>query len=160
MRQAVRAIVLKGNNLLVMKRNKFGQEYYTLIGGGIDRGEDATTALTREVTEETGVQLGRTQLVYVEDAGPMYGVQYVFWCEYVGGEPALQPNCEEAIISAMGQNTYEPMWVPTAELSKLPFRSDSLKTALLDALKHGFPNTPQQLVWDGTSTQTPLPGSA
>ena len=44
MRTAVRAIVIKDQSLLVMHRNKFGQEFYALVGGGVDYGESAEQA--------------------------------------------------------------------------------------------------------------------
>lgn len=147
MRQAVRAIILRGNDMLVMKRNKFGMKYYTLVGGGVDAGEDVEAALRREVAEETGIQIGRIQKVFIEDAGDMYGLQHVFWCEYVGGEPELAVESEEAKITAMGQNTYEPMWLATTKLPTIAFRSDSLKHALIDAFANGLPSEPQTLVW-------------
>ena len=33
-------------------------------------------------------------------------MQYVYLCEYVGGEPALNPESDEYAINAMGQNLY------------------------------------------------------
>lgn len=157
MRHAARAIILKGNNLLVMKRNKFGMHYYTLVGGGVDAGEDIETCLRREIHDETGLQVGRVQLVYLEAAGDMYGTQHVFWCEYIDGEPQLQPDSEEAKISAMGSNMYEPMWVPISQLPQLVFRSESLKQALLRAFAHGFPSTPETLVWQPEKASPPPP---
>ncbi|MBP9852681.1 MAG: 8-oxo-dGTP diphosphatase [Patescibacteria group bacterium] len=147
MRDAVRAIIFKDNNLLVMKRNKFGKEYYTLIGGGVDAGETIEQALVREVREETGISIGQYRKVFVEDAGDMYGMQHVFWCEYLGGEPALSPDAEESKISAMGQNTYTPMWLPLDELERSFFVSSSLKEAILAACANGFPEEVQQLNW-------------
>lgn len=147
MRDAVRAIIFKDNNLLVMKRNKFGQEYYTLIGGGVDAGETIEQALVREIREETGVQTGQFRKVYVEDAGDMYGTQHVFWCEYLQGEPVLGPDTEEAKISALGQNTYQPMWLPLELLPEANFVSTSLKEAILDACEHGFPGEVRELHW-------------
>lgn len=140
MKDAVRAIIFKDNNLLVMKRNKFGQEYHTLIGGGVDSGETIEQALVREVREETGLTIGQYRKVYIEDAGDMYGLQHVFWCEYTGGEPTLHPDTEEAKISAMGQNTYQPMWLPLDELADSNFVSVSLKEAIIKACTHGFPD--------------------
>lgn len=149
--RAVRAIVITGDKLLVMKRSKFGQQYITLVGGGIDAGEDAETALRRELREETGMEVGKARLVYVEDAGDPFGVQYVYLCEYGGGDPVLHPQSDEASINQLGQNLYEPAWLPLTQLAQSPFRSESLKQALLTALQAGFPTEPQTLVWKAES---------
>ena len=146
-RKAVRAIVCDGNKLLAMKRDKFGMQYYTLVGGGVNLGEDTETALRRELREETGLEVGAVRLVYVEDAGELYGEQYVYWCEYLGGDPALRPRSEEALISAMGRNIYEPVWLPFDQLGQVPFRSTSVRDALASAIAQGFPETPQRLAW-------------
>lgn len=147
MAKAVRAIVIHDNKLLVMKRNKFGLKYYTLIGGGINVGESAEAALRREVQEETGLSLGAVSHVFTEEAGDPYGTQYVFMCEYQGGDPVLQPNSDEAHIAQLGKNLYEPMWLPVAKLKTAPFVSESLRLAIIDGLKSGFPKTPKELAW-------------
>lgn len=147
MKQAIRAIVTSGNQILVMKRNKFGKQYYTLIGGAVEIGEELEAALRRELMEETTLQVGRVQLVYTEDADPPYGTQYVYWCEYLGGDPVLSPDVIEAEINKGGQNTYEPMWLPVADLPNVNFVSSSLKSALIEAFAHGFPAEPQRLIW-------------
>ena len=142
MRSAVRAIIIKDEQLLVMHRNKFGTEYETLIGGGVDMNETLEEALFREVREETGVQIVNPRLVFTERAGEPYGTQYVFLVDYVSGEPALAADAEERKISDMGQNIYEPVWRPLAELPAVTFRSESLKLALLNGVKNGFPSEP------------------
>lgn len=150
MAKAVRAIIINNNQLLVTKRNKFGQKYYTLVGGGIDMGEDAETALRRELREETGLEVGALKHVFTEEAGDPYGTQYVFTAEYLGGEPALSPDSTEAQINKLGQNTYESVWLPLAALPEAQFLSESLKQAILAALKHGFPEAPETLAWKYT----------
>jgi len=147
MRQAVRAIVVKDNQLLVMKRNKFGKQYYTLTGGGIELDEDQETALRRELMEETGMQVGDVRLVYVEEPDAPYGTQFVYLCEYLGGEPALQADAIEAELTAKGDNTYDPLWLPATDLPSVDFVSGSLKSALINALEKGFPIEPEYLNW-------------
>jgi len=144
---AVRAIVINGDKLLVMKRNKFGHEYYTLIGGGVDLGEDTEAALRRELREETGLEVGQARLVFLEDGGDMYGIQNIFLCEYIGGDPALSPDSEEAKITALGRNIYEPIWLPLKELMQVNFRSTSVRDAVLEGVRRGFPAEPQTLAW-------------
>jgi 8-oxo-dGTP pyrophosphatase MutT (NUDIX family) len=145
--QSVRAIIIKDKSLLSMRRDKFGMQYYTLIGGGVDVGEDHETALRREIMEETGLQVGKVRWVFTEDGGDLYGVQYVFTCEYMGGEPQLSPSSEEAAISALGKNIYEPVWLPLDKLKYLTFRSSSVRDAVLDAQTQGYPDEPQTLAW-------------
>jgi len=145
MRQAVRAIVIHDNKLLVMHRNKFGQEYDTLVGGGVDVGEGLEQALHRELNEETGVQITNLRRVFIEEAGDPYGTQHVFLCDYVAGEPSLHPDSDEAQIHRMGANLYIPKWLPLAELPAAPFVSERLKAAILQGLQKGFPSTPQTL---------------
>ena len=139
MRRAVRAIVFKDNALLVIKRDKFGTKYCTLPGGGIDVAETPEQALVREMAEETGLTLGNARLVFVEDAGAPYGMQYVYLVDYVGGEPALNPASIEAKINELGKNTYTPAWLPLDQLPAEHFVSEKVKQAILAGLKTGFP---------------------
>lgn len=145
MRQAARAIVIKDGNLLVMHRNKFGTEYDTLPGGNVEVGETLDQAVIRELFEETSVTVTNQRLVFVEEAGDPYGTQYIYLCDYVSGEPQLAPDSEEIHINKLGQNLYEPKWVTLAELPKLPFLSEKLKTAILNATATGFPAEPVQI---------------
>lgn len=146
-KQIVRAIVLNDDKLLTMRRDKFGTQYYTLIGGAVDIGEDLEAALRRELREETGLEVGTMRPVFMEDAGEMYGVQYVFLCEYKGGEPHLSTGTDEAAITAMGKNIYDPVWLPVSELMNVTFRSTSVRDAVLEGVRGGFPETPRELAW-------------
>ncbi|HKR81733.1 MAG TPA: NUDIX domain-containing protein [Candidatus Saccharimonadales bacterium] len=146
MRRAVRAIIIRDDDLLVMRRNKFGQEYYTLVGGGIQVGETPEQALHREVAEESSLRVLSERLVYIEEAGDPFGIQYIYLCEYAGhGQPRLAADSEEMSINQLGQNIHEPLWMPLAMLPKITLRSEALKHALLDALKHGFPKQPEHI---------------
>lgn len=139
MRHAARAIIIKDDKLLVTYRNKFGSEYYILIGGGVDMGETPEQALLRELQEESGVQIANPRLVFTEDAGDMYGLQHVYLCDYVAGEPMLSPDSVEYKINEAGKNLYKPMWLPFSDLPHATFRSERLKRAILDGVQNGFP---------------------
>lgn len=151
MKRAVRAIVINGDKMLAIHRNKFGHKYYTLVGGGIDLGEELETALRREIQEEAGLRVGRVQHVFTEEAGDVYGTQYIYWCEYQGGEPAMSADAPETPINQMGQNLYEPVWLPLAKLPEATFLSESVKQAIIEALKNGWPHEPKSLVWQHSS---------
>lgn len=145
MRKAVRAIVVKDDALLVMHRNKFGEEYYTLVGGGIDIGETPEQALLREVKEETMLDIANPRLVFIEEAGDPYGNQYIYLCDHAGGEISLSPESDEAKIHVLGKNLYTPIWLPIKQLPDVPFLSGTLKSVLVNALSHGFPEKLQTI---------------
>lgn len=144
-RHAVRVIVINNGQLLVMHRNKFGTEYDTLPGGNIELGETAEQAVSRELMEETSVTARNLRLVFVEEAGDPYGTQFIYLGEYVSGEPQLSPDSEEAHINKLGQNLYEPKWVKISDLPNLPFLSEKLKSAVVEATVNGFPAEPLQI---------------
>jgi 8-oxo-dGTP pyrophosphatase MutT (NUDIX family) len=142
MRKAVRAIILHDGKLVVMHRNKFGKEYDTLPGGDIEMGETPEQTLLREVEEETSVKIGDYRLVFIEDAG-FWGMQHIYLCEYVSGEPKLRDDSIEMAINKLGNNIHEAMWRPLDELEDTPFFSDNLKQRILLGVKNGFPEQPE-----------------
>lgn len=148
MKTAVRAIIIEDDNLLVMKRDKFGKQYYTLIGGHVELGEGFEKALLREVHEETMVRIANPRLVYIEDAVEPYGTQYIYLCEYISGVPMLHPDADERKINQGGQNIYTPMWLPLDQLDDIPFVPAKLRTKILKHVKNGFPEEPQKFKAD------------
>lgn len=145
MRRAARAIVIKDNNLLVMHRNKFGTEYDTLPGGGVEVGEELEHAALRELDEETSIAVTNLRLVFIEEAGDPFGTQYIYLADYVSGEPQLHQDSEEQQINKLGHNLYTPQWVSLDDLEELPFVSEKLKNSILLGVKEGFPSAPVEI---------------
>ena len=127
-----------------MHRNKFGHVFYELVGGGIDPLESHEKALRREVKEETSLELGNLRLVLVEQAGKPFGTQYIYLSEYVGGEPVMQSNSDEAEINKLGQNLYTPVWLEVSQLPKVAFLSKQLQERLIAGFESGFPTKPEE----------------
>jgi hypothetical protein len=46
----------------------------------------------------------------------------------------------------MGKNTYEPLWLPIATLTDIPFVSARLQKALQEGIAHGFPAKVTELI--------------
>jgi len=141
MRKAVRAIIIRNDEILVMHRNKFGTEYDTLPGGNIEVGEQPEQALYRELMEETGVVFENPRLVLLEHSDVMYGDQYIYLCSYVSGEPKLADDSEEQLINKLGSNLYDPMWIKLSDLPQRPFVSHQLRDNILTCLKDGWPDS-------------------
>lgn len=138
-RKSARIIVIKDDKLLVMFRNKFGTKYVTLVGGKIELGETAEQAALREGREEASIELANPRLVFLEHAD-FYGDQYIYYCDYVSGEPALSPESPELAINKLGKNLYEPGWLDLKELPTVPFLSAELQQAIIDATTNGWPD--------------------
>lgn len=145
MRSAVRAIVMKDDALLVMHRNKFGNEYFTLIGGAIKPGENHEQALQRELQEEAGIVVASPRLVIVEQASQPFGAQYIYLCEYHSGTIGLSETSEEAKIGRLGNNTYQPEWLPVPRLAEVTFVTPTLQKAIIRGLLDGFSTRPLEL---------------
>ena len=111
-----RAIVVHDGRILLMKRNKYGQQFYCLPGGGVESGEQPDEVAVRELREETSVTAETVRQVYQEDITE-FGLSDYFLCRYISGEPAVAPSAPEAAANLEGHNTYEPMWVTMDALS-------------------------------------------
>ncbi len=86
----VAGILLNTNSeLLMIEHQKDGQEYWLLPGGGIDYGEEASVALSREFLEETGLEVDVKEFLFmVESIAPdksRHIVNLVFLVEQKGG---------------------------------------------------------------------------
>lgn len=62
-RTAARAIVLKGEDILMIYTKRYND--YSFPGGGVDEGEDIKNGLLRELSEETGAE----NIVILSDFG-------------------------------------------------------------------------------------------
>lgn len=146
MKKAARAIVIDGNKILVMRRKKYGNEYYTLVGGRVDDDETLEQGLTREVKEETGLDVVKSRLVYIEEHAQVYSHQYIYLCEVAPFETAaIQDTSEEGAMNKLEANIHELAWVEKSSFERLPFRTPQLQAAVIQALKEGFPDEPQKL---------------
>jgi 8-oxo-dGTP diphosphatase len=66
----VAGILLKGDNLLLVRHEKNSKSYWLLPGGGVEFGETLENALIREFKEEVGLAIQVGELVMVQDSIP------------------------------------------------------------------------------------------
>ena len=111
----VTGVVIREGKLLLIHRLRDGNEYWVFPGGGVEEGEDYETALTREMMEETGLNLVSYQRLF--DQLEKDGSSCIFYsCELEPGEPRLGgPELEEQ--SPNNQHRLE--WVNLAQVSSL-----------------------------------------
>lgn len=118
----VAAIVVKDGALLLMYRERADKKYYAFPGGTVEAQETLEQALVREVLEETSITVLVGPLVLSFDAtqSAVRKHEYFYVCEYVSGEPTLNPLSVEVARMALGkQEVYKPLWVPIENLKNL-----------------------------------------
>ena len=114
MKHSGRVILLKDDEVLLIKRVKNNRTYYVFPGGKAEVGETPEMTAMREAYEELGVQveLGECfQTVCFSEVR-----QYYFLATIVGGE--LGTGQAEEFTT--GEGTYELEWLPVEELNKYP----------------------------------------
>ena len=129
-RISTRAILFIENKLAVMKRNKNGQVYFTLAGGGLEEDETISEGVKREVLEEFGVNVEPQKLVY--EYCDETSITYYLLCEYKGGKFGTGHGEEFMANNHVG--TYEPMLISKEELKNINLKPDKLKELLLKDL--------------------------
>ncbi|HLZ61459.1 MAG TPA: NUDIX hydrolase [Ktedonosporobacter sp.] len=104
----VRAAAFRDNTILLVKERSDGG--WTLPGGWADIGESASTAVVREVREESGYQVLATRLLAVYDRDkhghpplPYYVYKFFFECEIVGGSPTSSKETDEVGFFALDE---------------------------------------------------------
>ncbi|MDV7103392.1 NUDIX hydrolase [Vibrio sp. TH_r3] len=112
-RRSARAIVLDGDNILMLYTKRYHD--YTIPGGGLDEGEDVITGLVRELKEETGatnIHNIKPYGIYEEyrswhkdDADVMHQISYCYTCKI--NQKLGQTALEEHEVN----NGMKPVWL-------------------------------------------------
>lgn len=144
----VRAVIIKAGSILLIKRNNYGNEYYTLPGGHIEPGETEIEAVVRELDEETSLVVTSCKKVFYQAAQNGFTPQHIFVCEVDGTDISVRPDSDEAALNAAGKNTYHPGWYPIETLPALPFRTTQLASAIMASVSEGWPSDVVDLTSD------------
>jgi 8-oxo-dGTP pyrophosphatase MutT (NUDIX family) len=114
MRNRAAAIIIRNGSLLVLHRQKPGQDYYILPGGGVELDESFQEACIREVKEETGLDVLHLQLVHRYHS--KVGEEQYFLTRIPAGDPVLG-GAEARRQSPT--NVYEFEWVDANQLEEI-----------------------------------------
>lgn len=88
-RVRVAAVILIDGHILMVRQSRDGADYHLLPGGGVEPGETIGAALTREVAEETGLEVSIDRPLFISDTiapnGTRHLVNLTFLARITGG---------------------------------------------------------------------------
>jgi ADP-ribose pyrophosphatase YjhB (NUDIX family) len=147
-RHAARAVVLDPDERILLVRwvnEDMRVDSWLTPGGGIDEGEDAETALWRELREETGLES-------YEPGPTIWTRRHSFpWYERTVYQsemfvlvrvPAFEPRPDPAAIDAEGVRGVRWWTLDELEASDATFAPRNLASLLRELLEHGAPPEP------------------
>ena len=129
MKNRATAIILRNGQILLIRRQKPGQDYYILPGGGVELDESFEEACRREVMEETGLDVLGLQAVHRYFYGG--GEEVYFIARVPEGEPLLG-GVEARRQSEQNRYTFE--WADAGRLAELNVRPAAARRICLEIL--------------------------
>lgn len=116
----VAAVVIRNDAILLVKRGQEpSQGVWGLPGGVVELGETIEEAVSREVKEETGVDISPVRLLTVldsvtkDESGKIryHYILFEFLCKFLGGEPKASSDVQAAMwvsLSSLGSVNIMP----------------------------------------------------
>ncbi|WP_374347948.1 NUDIX hydrolase [Chitinimonas sp.] len=133
------AIIHRGNSILLHRLEN--DEFWSLPGGRVEPGEDAASALVRELHEELGIEakVGRLSIL-VENFFPSATLAYHELGLYfhVDIEPDGLPDTEGIFRGREGDKTLLFRWFPNSDFAALDIRPSVLKQYLVQRTPDSF----------------------
>ena len=108
------AVVRNGTRLLVIRRRRDGRKYCVLPGGGVEPGEQPSTAVLRELAEETGLR-GTVREPLYRDEQDRPATYFLVDVQDPDAELVLGGPEQER---ARRGNSYRPGWIELSELDR------------------------------------------
>ena len=137
------AIVIKGDEVLLMFRKKKDKEYVVFPGGAVEERETIGEAIIREIKEETTLDISIERLLYhqIYDNDTEH---YFYLCKFLSGEPKLDDESIEKKMSS-AENVYEPRWVALETIPRLLLYPLEIRDLLIEDRKSDFQNCPKEM---------------
>lgn len=133
----VRALILKENFLILIRRIKSDREYYVFPGGGVENNEGLERALLRECYEELSVKINIVKPVYELETEK--NIQKFYLCSIIGGV-ICKGNGPEFISHDIERGVYIPCEINIDKIFELPlFPLEIRDRFLIDHSKYENP---------------------
>ena len=140
-RVRVGAVVVHEGRILLVNHRRMGRSYWVFPGGALEGGESLAACASREVREETGLEVFPERLLYLVELFPpgdggRHSVDVLFLAHLSGAEKAPR--------AVAGWAIERPELVPLQDLPALALLPPIAGEILADAAS-GFSNPPRHL---------------
>jgi len=128
----VRAIIIKGGEILVFKRTIGDLVFYVFPGGCVEKNESLDEALKRECKEELGIQVEILKKFCSErfDRKKIKQLEHFYICKIVSGQLGTG-NGPEFDENFGYEGAHELEWLNINELESYDLRPENVKMKLL-----------------------------
>ena len=129
MNERVRAIIIKKDKILLIKRVKSNETYWVFPGGGIESGETKEVALVREVKEELGLDIKAKELFLERpsDKPELAGIAEVFFTADVVGGKLGSGDGPEFKKDTIYEGQYIFEWIDLKNLLNIDIRPNEVR---------------------------------
>ena len=124
-RERASAVIVKGEQILFLRRVKPEREYFIFPGGGVEKGESIEEALLREVKEELSLEVKKCKFIFsieniaISSTATIHKGnrdEYYFLIEEYAGTPEIGGPEKERMNE---QNQYHIVWLGLDEMEKM-----------------------------------------
>lgn len=133
-RNSAKAIIIRDNQLLVIKNTTDGEDWFLLPGGGQNHGESLREALSRECMEEASVEVEIGDIIFIRDYisknhefaetdNDAHQVEFMFQC-------SISEDAEPEAGSEIDQWQTGVEWLPLDDLAECKLYPAVLRKAL------------------------------
>jgi 8-oxo-dGTP diphosphatase len=132
-----RAIIVRDNCIALIKRQRDGQIYYVIPGGGMEAGETPEQTAIRESREELGL--------HIEIDRPLAEIrfhgrkQYYFLAKVIGGKFGTGEGPEMLGKYPAERGTYTPVWIPLRSIAHANLFPPPIAEIVSQAARQGWP---------------------
>lgn len=139
----VSVIVLKGEELLVVRMQRKEKNTYVLPGGGLENGESLYEGGIREVKEETNLDVGIRKILYIKElyTETEEAMDIILLGEIIGGDLTKGHDPEHGD----DQKLKEVNFIKISDLDRLNFHPKQLHKQLQADFKTKFAGAAQHL---------------
>jgi len=122
MQKRAAAVIIKGGEILLMRRIKDRREYFVFPGGGVKENETVQQALVREIKEELDLDIKSWKLLFeIENQGRQ---ESYFLITEFSGTPKLSGEEKERMNE---NNQYYPTFIKLKETDNLNLLPEAAK---------------------------------